>query len=83
MFPTNLKEATKTGFIPYILEAEGCTNLCTTRETKINAIIRDFKSLAEEGKNPNNYIYEVLHKYGLSEALLTEDEIRRINNCCS
>lgn len=80
MFSTNLKEATKTGFIPYILEAEGCTNLCTTRKTKINAIIKDFKSLVAKGYNPNDYISEVLHKYGLNENLLTEAEIRRINN---
>ena len=80
MFPTNLKEATKTGFIPYILETEGCTNLCTTRKAKINAIIKDFKSLVKQGKNPNEYIYEVLHKYGLNEHLLTEAEIERINN---
>lgn len=79
MFPTNLNEATKSGFIPYILEANGRYDLCNTRTALINSIIKDFKSLVRQGKNPNDYIYEVLHKYGLSENLLTEAEIRKIN----
>lgn len=77
------REMVDTGYFGYISEKEGITSINSTRTTKINAIIRDFKSLVAKGENPNEYIYEVLHKYGLSEALLTEDEIRRINNCCS
>lgn len=67
------------GFFGYMTEAEGMTNLNSTRATKINAIIKDFKSLMRQGLNPNEYIYEVLHKYGLSEDLLIEAEIRKIN----
>lgn len=77
------REMIDTGYFGYMSEKEGITSINSTRTTKINAIIKDFKSLVAEGKNPNEYIYEVLHKYGLNEALLTEDEIRRINNCCS
>lgn len=67
------------GFFGYITEAEGMTNLNSTRATKINAIIKDFKSLIRQGLNPNEYIHEVLAKYGLNENLLTEAEIRKIN----
>lgn len=77
------REMIDTGYFGYMSEKEGITSINSTRTTKINAIIKDFKSLVAEDKNPNEYIYEVLHKYGLNEALLTEDEIRRINNCCS
>lgn len=79
MFPKNLNETVKTGFLPYILEANGNYNLCNTRTAAINSIIKDFKSLVRKGKNPNEYIYEVLHKYGLSEDLLTDAEVRKIN----
>ena len=79
MFPKNLNEAVKTGFLPYILEANGNYNLCNTRTTAINSIIKDFKSLVRRGYNPNNYIHEVLAKYGLNENLLTDAEIRKIN----
>lgn len=68
-----------TGYFGYITEAEGITSINSTRATKINAIIKDFKSLVRQGKNPNEYIYEVLHKYGLSEDLLTNAEVRKIN----
>lgn len=74
------REMVDTGYFGYISEAEGVTSINSSRTTKINAIIKDFKSLVRQGKNPNEYIYEVLHKYGLSEHLLTEAEIERINN---
>ena len=67
------------GYFGYITEAEGITSINSTRATKINAIIKDFKSLVRQGLDPNEYIYEVLHKYGLSQDLLTEAEIRKIN----
>lgn len=79
MFPKNLNDAIKTGFLPYILEANGNYNLCNTRTAAVNAIIKDFKYLVECGYNPNNYIHEVLAKYGLNENLLTDAEIRKIN----
>ena len=68
------------GYFGYISEAEGITSINSTRATKINAIIKDFKSLVRQGYNPNEYIHEVLAKYGLNENLLTEAEIRKINN---
>ena len=78
MFPKNFKEATSTGFIPYILEAEGYDNLCTTRNAKINASIKDFKYLVKQGKNPNDYIDIVLAKHGLKEEDLTDKECEKI-----
>lgn len=70
----------KSGYFMYMAEAEGRTGgLVNTRTSKINAIIKDFKYLVECGYNPNNYIHEVLAKYGLNENLLTDAEIRKIN----
>ena len=74
-----LRQMIDSGYFGYITEAEGVTSLNTTRTTKINAIIKDFKSLVRRGYNPNNYIHEVLAKYGLNENLLTDAEIRKIN----
>ncbi len=77
---TTFREMVDTGYFGYMSEKEGITSINSSRTTKINAIIKDFKSLVKQGKNPNEYIYEVLHKYGLNEHLLTEAEIERINN---
>ncbi len=74
------REMVDTGYFGYMSEKEGITSVNTSRATIINSIIKDFKSLVRQGKNPNEYIYEVLHKYGLNENLLTEAEIERINN---
>lgn len=74
------REMVDTGYFGYMSEKEGVTSINSSRATKINAIIKDFKSLVAKGYNPNDYISEVLHKYGLNENLLTEAEIRRINN---
>ena len=74
------REMVDTGYFGYMSEKEGMTSINSSRATKINAIIKDFKSLVAKGYNPNDYISEVLHKYGLNENLLTEAEIRRINN---
>lgn len=81
MFPKNLNDAVKTGFLPYILEANGNYNLCNTRTSKINAIIKDFKYLVKQGKNPNDYISIVLAKYGLKEENLTNEECKKIMRC--
>lgn len=68
-----------TGYFGYITEKEGITSLNSSRSTKINAIIKDFKYLVRQGKNPNNYITSTLAKYGLKENDLTYSEIKRIN----
>ena len=78
MFPTNFSEAVKTGFLPYILEANGESTLISTRTAKINAIIKDFKYIVQQGKDPNLYIDDVLAGYGLTEDMLTEKECERI-----
>lgn len=73
------REMVDTGYFGYMSEAEGLTSMNTSRATKINAIIKDFKRLVNEGENPNEFIHEVLAGYGLNEHLLTEAEIERIN----
>ncbi len=78
MLPKNFNDAVKSGFVPYILEANGRDDLITTRTSKINASIRDFKSLVRQGKNPNYYIDEVLESHGLSEDMLTDAECNKI-----
>ena len=75
----NLKSMIDSGYFGYMSEAEGITSINSTRTTKINAIIKTFKSLVNEGKNPNNYISQVLASYGFTEDDLTSDEISKIN----
>ena len=78
MLPKNFDEAVKSGFVPYILEANGRDDLVSSRTAKINASIKDFKSLVRQGKNPNNYIDSVLESHGLSEDMLTDAECNKI-----
>lgn len=74
-----LRNMIDSGYFGFMSEAEGITSINSTRATKINAIIKDFKSIVRQGKNPNNYITSVLAKYGLSESDLTSREIAKIN----
>lgn len=76
---TSFRNMIDSGYFGYITEAEGVTSINSTRTTKINAIIKTFKSLVNEGKNPNNYISQVLASYGFTENDLTDDEINKIN----
>ena len=78
MFPRNFNEAAKSGFIPYILEASGRDDLCNTRTARVNAAIKDFKSLVSRGYNPNDYIEEILANHGLTESELTDRECEKI-----
>ena len=78
MFPKNYKEGIDTGFIPYILEASGRDDFVSTRTARINAAIKDFKSLVRQGKNPNYYIDSVLASHGFSESELTDAECNKI-----
>lgn len=75
----NLNEMINSGYFGYITEAEGITSINSSRATKINAIIKDFKYLVRQGKDPNNYIDSVLSKYGLDQCSLTTKEINKIN----
>ena len=72
-------EMVNSGFFGYITETEGITSINSSRTTKINAIIKDFKYLVRQGENPNNYIDSVLSKYGLNQCSLTTKEINKIN----
>lgn len=68
-----------TGYFGYITEKEGIVSVNSSRATKVNAIIKDFKYLVRQGKNPNDYITSTLAKYGFKEEDLTYSEIKRIN----
>ena len=68
-----------TGYFGYITEKEGIISINSSRATKVNAIIKDFKYLVRQGKNPNDYITSTLAKYGFKEEDLTYSEIKRIN----
>lgn len=72
------KEGIKSGYFMYMAEAEGMDSLVSTRTAKINASIKDFKSLVRQGKNPNYYIDSVLESHGLSEDMLTDAECNKI-----
>lgn len=63
--------------IPYFLymaEAEGVTEVVNTRQARLNAIIRDYAALAEQGVNINdmevqNYLNQ---KYDLEDLTAAE-----------
>ena len=73
------KNMVDSGYFMYMAEASGRDDLISTRTSRINSAIKDFKSLVRQGYNPNDYIDEVLAKHGLSEDMLTSAEIRKIN----
>lgn len=81
MIPKNFNESINSGLLPYLLEEGGYDFLVTTRATKINAIIKDFKNIVRQGKNPNDYIATILAKHGLTEDMLTERECEKIMGC--
>ena len=74
-----LNNMINTGYFGYITEKEGIVSINSSRATKVNAIIKDFKYLVRQGKNPNDYITSTLAKYGFKEEDLTYSEIKRIN----
>lgn len=58
----------------YIAEAEGITEVVNTRQARLNAIIRDYAALAEQGININdmevqNYLNQ---KYDLEDLTAAE-----------
>lgn len=75
----SFKNMVNSGYFMYMAEAEGFDNLVSTRTAKINAAIKDFKSLVRQDEDPNDYIDEVLSRHGLSERSLTREECERIN----
>lgn len=72
----------KSGYFMYMAEANGYDGLVSTRAAKINAVIRDFKSLVRQGKNPNDFIDEVLELHGIDGDSLTDAEVKKINWEC-
>lgn len=75
----NFSNMVKSGYFMYMAEAEGHDELVNTRTAKVNAAIKDFKYLVRQRENPNDYIDTVLAKHGLTEDMLTSEEIERIN----
>lgn len=75
------KEMVDSGYFMYMAETSGYDSLVSTRAAKINAIIKDFKNIVRQGKNPNNYIATILAKHGLTEDMLTEKECEKIMGC--
>ena len=63
-----------------VITAYGANTDVNTKTARINAAIKDFQKLYRDGYNPNEYVHEVLSAHNLSEDLLTEKEIRRINS---
>ena len=58
----------------YMAETEGVTEVVNTRQTRLNAIIRDYAALAEQGININdmevqNYLNQ---KYDLEDLTAAE-----------
>ena len=80
MFPRNFNEAVKSGFVPYILEANGRDDLCTVRTAKINAIIKDFKYLVRNHVdiNDDSVQLQVFARHNLSRDSLTSTELNKI-----
>lgn len=74
------KDMVDSGYFMYMAESCGYDNLVNTKTARINAAIKDFQKLYRNGYNPNEYVHEVLSAHNLSEDLLTEKEIRRINS---
>ena len=72
------KNMVDSGYFMYMAEAEGKDSLVNTRTARINAAIKDFKSLVRQGKNPNYYIDSVLASHGFSESELTDAECNKI-----
>ena len=72
MILQDFHEAAQSGFNHFVLEAN--------RASKINYIIKDFKSLVNKGYNPNDFIDEVLSAHGLDEDDLTDSEVKKIND---
>ena len=66
----------------YYMEAEGLDSCISTRQSRINAAIKDFRTLAQDHVNINDYFTQeaILGNHGLSLDDLTnkdKDYIRR------
>lgn len=58
----------------YMAEAEGMTDIVNTRQARLNAIIRDYAALAEQGININNMEVQnyLAQKYDLEDLTAAE-----------
>ena len=60
----------------YMAEAEGITSITSTRQTRINAAIKDFILAAKNGLNINNHDIQetILEEYNLEDLSSKESE---------
>ena len=70
----NLSQMVKSGYIPYMMETEGYDNFITTKEARINAVIKEIKAT----EDANYLLKEILEKHNLSINKLTNEELYRI-----
>lgn len=63
----------------YMAESSGVTSVVNTHTAKINAVINDCKDCVRRGKDPNDYIFDILADNGLSQWDITEQDLNRIN----
>ena len=63
----------------FLAEAEGHDKLVDTHDAKVNARIKDFKKLVRRGKDPNDYVDDVLRDHGLTRWDLSVRDQNKIN----
>lgn len=66
-------------YFMFMRERSGHDELVDTHEAKVNARIKDFKRLVRRGKDPNDYVDDVLRDHGLTQWDLTTRDQNKIN----
>lgn len=66
------------GFFMYMAEAEGMDNLVNTRQSKINAVIKDARNCARTFGADSVDLWDICDKHNLSN--LSFDEMQYIEN---
>lgn len=66
-------------YFMFMRERSGHDELVDTHEAKVNARINDFKRLVRRGKDPNDYVDDVLRDHGLTQWDLSEKDKNKIN----
>ena len=66
----------KLDYFLYMAEAEGCDNWVSTKTARLNAAVKDFRSLVRDNVDINDYSTQeaVLANHGLSLDDLSDDD---------
>ena len=66
----------KLDYFLYMAESEGLSDITTTRQTKINAIINDFITAAKNGYDINDVDLQnfIFNKYDLDDLTVKENQ---------